>query len=765
MTGVTRSRAANMTTDTGPEGLVSSVPKARSTAPAPARVVASALAGSLSGLAASGADAVFVRSTQGGDVSLLSLVAADVGIVAPFALVIGAGVGALVAVVAGAATSPAKLLEVLDAGDANERARKSAGMLSGAAFAVAAFVALAHVAKAILAADQPPRVSGAVLAAVAALFAVGVGSGATVAASVAGARADAWLGSPRRALGVAVLAVLVLGAAGIASGDTNGGGGPLGILGVLKREELDLRGVGLVAGIAVGAFAGADLALRLSVRHSLVVAALPLLATIYAAGWGLERRESAIAVERGAPLASKALTLLRRLTDRDHDGASARFGGGDCNDRNPHVFPGADDVPGNGVDEDCSGADERAVPAEPARTPVATSGNWVKEHFPTGLSVVLVTVDTLRADLGYAGNPRPVSPAIDALARNSVVFDHAYSLASYTGKSVGPMLLGKYPSETSRTFDHFDKFGTDETFVQERLRRSGIRTLTAQGHWYFRADTGIGRGFDEGDYSAAPKVPQMEGDRTVNGDKLTDAAIGLLEKPENVARPFFLWVHYVDPHAAYVPHAEFDFGSRGRDLYDSEVAFVDHHLGRLLSLLSKPPFAEHTAVLLTSDHGEAFGEHGLYRHGFEVWEELVHVPLIVHVPGVAPRHVAVRRSAIDLVPTLLELFGVPVPHPEGNDFVSGVSLLPDVVRSREASDESRAVLVDMSEGPNNAERQAFFDGSYKVIASNGRPMALYDLNQDPGEKTDLLGKGPEADAVVAAFRAFRRRLRTRPAKR
>src|SRR6185436_749940 len=104
-------------------------------------------------------------------------------------------------------------------------------------------------------------------------------------------------------------------------------------------------------------------------------------------------------------------------------------------------------------------------------------------------------------------------------------------------------------------------------------------------------------------------------------DKLTDAAIALLGKTEGGARPFFLWIHYVDPHAAYVPHSEFSFGPKGRDLYDGEVAFVDRHLGRLLALLDQPPFADRTAVLLTSDHGEAFGEHGLYRDGFEVWEE------------------------------------------------------------------------------------------------------------------------------------------------
>src|SRR6185436_17417037 len=116
-----------------------------------------------------------------------------------------------------------------------------------------------------------------------------------------------------------------------------------------------------------------------------------------------------------------------------------------------------------GLDEDCSGADETSAPAPPARPdhPAASSVG----RFSQGLSVILITVDTLRADLGYAGYGRAISPNLDALAAESTVFDRAYSLASYTGKSMGPMLLGKYPSETRRTFSHFDQFDDSETFV------------------------------------------------------------------------------------------------------------------------------------------------------------------------------------------------------------------------------------------------------------------------------------------------------------
>jgi arylsulfatase A-like enzyme len=208
-----------------------------------------------------------------------------------------------------------------------------------------------------------------------------------------------------------------------------------------------------------------------------------------------------------------------------------------------------------------------------------------------------------------------------------------------------------------------------------------------------------------------------------------------------------------------VRHQGFDFGSGSRGAYDSEVAFVDHHVGRVLDALRKGPHWERTAVILTSDHGEAFGEHGMIRHGFELWEELVRVPLLVRVPGVAAQRIQQRRSIIDVVPTVLELMRAPLPSGEGADFMSGQSLLLELTAKSGSPAATRPVFVDMSAGPHNAERRAYIHDDLKLVTSAGRALGLYDLAADPAEKHNLMSDASRLQAAMERFKAFRRRLR------
>jgi len=617
------------------------------------------------------------------------------------------------------------------------------------------------VALRVLASGDAAGPSGAALA----LATIGVGAlvalvacgAAPLAAAMLGARARS-LAAPLPVVGTTLAAALVLFGALVAFGETSGAGGSLALFGVLRREELDLwpparrarRGRSRAPAPAFRATVTAFGALAVSLG---VLAATP-----YAARTAFDRA-TALAVERRAPLGKTLLAVARRVTDRDRDGASGSFGGGDCAEGDAKRGPSADDVPGNGVDEDCSGSDATALAAAPVRAarPVADEAR-IRKQLPEKPNVLLITIDALRAELGVTGYGRNISPNLDALAKKGALFTRAYALASYTSKSLAPMLIGRYGSETHRGFLHFNRFTQEDTFVSERLQRAGVRTVSVQGHWYFFKNYGFERGYDVTDTQATPADQPIEGDRSTNSDALSDRIIARIEDPKLENTQFFLWSHYLDPHAEYVPHDGFDFGHRGRERYDGEVAFTDHHFGRVLAALERRPFASRTVVIVTSDHGEAFGEHDLYRHGFELWEELVRVPLIIYVPGAEPRRVDVRRSAIDIAPTLFDIFAIEPPPPGAKDALRGESLLSDVLGPPGVAARARPIYIDMPAGPYNDERQALIDGSLKIVTTGGRALNLFDLDKDPGEKRDLLDDAALARPMLEKTKAFRRSL-------
>jgi len=697
---------------------------------------------------------------------------ADAGLVAPVALMVGvaAGVSAIMADPA-RPPSPSTLITSLRLRAVGRPADVAAFVPLVVLAAFAWMTLSAQLARAVLGLDAPALLVGIAVAA----GALGLGLLAALAVlaltpplrhllATASERARACV-DPAVTGAAALVVVGGLLALGVSSGGVSGEGGLLGIYGVLKRPELDLRAPAILLGVALGGFF-AQAALR-SLRGwaAIALALVPLALTARAAGALNAAPSVGQALERGAPLGGKALLLLRRASDRDGDGAGAWFGGGDCNDRSAAVHPLADEILDNGVDDDCSGGDlTRKALADLAPRPAAAPPPGEAPRVAADLNVVLITVDTLRWDLGYAGYDRAVSPNIDALAARSTVFERAYSLASYTGKSIGPMLIGKYGSETHRNWGHFNKFGEEDTFVAERLQRAGVHTMSVHGHRYFGNFGGLDRGFAVVDMTAAPpENAPWDVDNTATSATLTDAAIKLLG--EHGQKRFFLWVHYLDPHADYLKHDDVpSFGKDQRALYDGEVAFTDKHIGRLLDFVGAAPWGKRTAIMVTSDHGEAFGEHKMFRHGFELWEELVRVPLVVHVPGAQPSRVAARRSLIDLAPTVLDLLRVPGPGPGAgeDDFLSGVSLLPDAFLPAGQAAAPRDVLVDMPAGPYNDARRSYIHGDLKLTISNGVRFELYDLASDPEEKQNLwddAGASEKRKAVEARYAAVKAGLR------
>jgi len=299
-----------------------------------------------------------------------------------------------------------------------------------------------------------------------------------------------------------------------------------------------------------------------------------------------------------------------------------------------------------------TGAD---VVAASSAVPPASAAQAIPRRLPKDCNVILLSIDSLRADMPWLGYPRPIAPRLTELEKKAVSFRRAYSVSSYTSMSLGGLLAGRLPSELHRSGYFFGTYRGD-MFFPKLLQAAGIHTAGVMAHMYFKS-AGFDQGFDE--WRIVPGITfDPTTDHEVTSPKSEQLAEELLGNPANDGRRFFFWAHFLDPHDVYMRHEGIDWGKGNRDRYDGEVTFTDAYVGKLLDFIAKRSWAPRTVIIVTSDHGEEFGEHNMTRHGFEIWETLVHVPLMVLAPGAEARSIDVPRSDIDLAPTILDLFGI-----------------------------------------------------------------------------------------------------------
>jgi arylsulfatase A-like enzyme len=389
-------------------------------------------------------------------------------------------------------------------------------------------------------------------------------------------------------------------------------------------------------------------------------------------------------------------------------------------------------------------------------------------------NVLLVVVDTLRADhLGCYGYERDTSPHIDRLAAEGVRFEEAYSQAPWTTPSIGSLLTSRYASEIG-IYDEKSVLSDDLVLLPEVLRDHGYRTGAVISHHFCSRQWNFDQGFESFDES------NVLGHAAVTSESVTSKALEFVDASDG--RPFFLWAHYFDPHFAYIGHDEHPFpgpaGYEGpiRDgleykqiyrmrnaltdvdmremirFYDSEIAHTDRWLGALFDGLRERGLWDDLLVVFTADHGEEFKDHGGLGHSRTVFQEAVHVPLLVKRPGGAHagRVVTEPVPLLDVFPTILEHAGAP-PSPG--------------IRGQPLFDLARDERSIVSETRRKGGVRAVVRGRYKLIhRADAGQIQLFDLEADPSELTDLAQSSADvAERLRADLERWDRMIEARDA--
>lgn len=376
----------------------------------------------------------------------------------------------------------------------------------------------------------------------------------------------------------------------------------------------------------------------------------------------------------------------------------------------------------------------RAVPMSLAPHSVAASERQAAEAalppLPEGprrpdADVVVITIDALRADhVGAYGYKRPTTPNIDALARTGTRFERAYAQAPHTSFSVASMLTGKYFPTLARLAP-----GEAHDPIATMLRHDGWRTAAFFPPAVFFVDAQKLKAYADTYFNFEyVKFEYLDAERRV--DQI-ESYFDTVKPPKA-----FVWVHFFEPHEPYEAHTDFSFGATDIDRYDSEIAYVDRAIGRLISYLHR--VRPRAIVILAADHGEEFDEHGGRYHGSTLYDEQLHIPMIVAVPGVSPRVVSSPVELIDVTPTVLNLLDIPVPaRMRGTDlgpWLATPPADPGRLPPAFAEVEDKRMIVWRKE---------------KLICDlNWGFCAYYDLATDPGEKHNLADERPERAAAL-----------------
>jgi tetratricopeptide (TPR) repeat protein len=351
-------------------------------------------------------------------------------------------------------------------------------------------------------------------------------------------------------------------------------------------------------------------------------------------------------------------------------------------------------------------------------------------------NLLLITIDTLRADhLGCYGYHQVKTPSIDGLAKEGVLFSKAFTPVPITLPSHVTIMTGLYPIQHGIRNNGNFILGPDFTTLAEVMKAQGYRTGACIGAFVLDSLFGLDQGFDFYDDSLPKEgaaATLLENER--KAEAVTQAGLNWIEK--NKAAPFFLWLHYFDPHAIYLPPSPFKEEYKGH-LYDGEIAYTDSCIGDLFQGMENLGLMDRTIIILTSDHGEGLGEHGEPTHAIFIYDSTLQIPLIIRDPrGVLPSEkINALVSTLDILPTILDLFDLSskeIIHVK----LEGKSLLPLIMKKVNSLHNEilcESLYPELNFGWSRIEGIRTSDWKY---VSAPRPE-LYHLAEDPKEAKNI----------------------------
>jgi arylsulfatase A-like enzyme len=351
-------------------------------------------------------------------------------------------------------------------------------------------------------------------------------------------------------------------------------------------------------------------------------------------------------------------------------------------------------------------------------------------------NIILITLDSTRADrIGFLGSHSALTPNLDGLAPESIIFERAYTQAPLTLVSHATILTGTYP-QTHQVSELGSPLGAGLPYLPDLLHAHGYRTAAFVGSILLDPRNGLVPGFDRGFdlYDAGFQQSSGGGDKQLverRADQVVARATKSLSK--NTLGPFFLWVHLYDPHARY-----------GRS-YDRAVAAADAALGKLFAVLRAQKLFEDSIMVVASDHGESLGAHGEDTHGIFLYDATIHVPLLLKLPQnqMAGKRVKGRVRLVDVAPTVLEVAGVPVPSQ-----MQGQSLLR-IARTNPDADQPAYARSDFPQQAFGwSPLESWRAGKYLYIRAP-KPE-LYDLSADPQATKNLAQTSKAILATLAS---------------